>query len=73
MVAGRLSAKLRTTPSVRDRDFGAVSHSLMFRPPGLLAIQVVPTAASLIGMAAMTFTSEHRMGHYFPTRRIQLK
>jgi len=46
MVAGRLSAKLRTTPSVRDRDFGAVSHSLMFRPPGLLATQVVPTDAT---------------------------
>ena len=24
----------------------------------------------LARMAAMTFTSEHRLGHYFPTRRI---
>ena len=49
--------------------FRSCSHFLMFRPPGLLATQVVPTDASL-DMAAVTFTSEHRPGCYLPARRI---
>ena len=36
----------RTTTSVRS-SFRGCNHSLMFRPPGLLATQVVPTATVL--------------------------
>ncbi len=65
---GRRSARTRATTSARTV-FRSCSHSLMFRPPGLLATQVVPTDASS-GMAAVTFTSEHRMSCCLPTRRI---
>jgi hypothetical protein len=40
---GRHLASLRTATSVR-RGFRGCSHSLMFRPPSLLATQVAPTA-----------------------------
>ena len=46
---GRRSTMYRTATSVR-RAFRGCSHSLMFRPAGLLATQIAPTAtASTIG------------------------
>jgi hypothetical protein len=46
---GRRSTMYRTATSVR-RAFRGCSHSLMFRPAGLLATQIAPTAtASTVG------------------------
>lgn len=43
------------------------SHSLMFRPPGLLATQVAPTASRSIPIrAAVAFTSTHISVCYLP-------
>ncbi len=46
-------SNLRATTSAREQ-FRGCSHSLMFRPPDLLATQVVPTAA-FAGRAAVAF------------------
>ena len=49
------------------------SHSLIFRPPGLLATQVVPTAGHVITTpprAAVTFTSTHISVRYLPEQWI---
>ena len=51
-------------PSKRFRDgslFRDCSHSFMFRPPSLLASQIVPTAAIYPRRAAEVFTSEQNM------------
>ncbi len=53
------------------RLFRDCSHSLMFRPPVLLAIQFVPTTGiSEYSWAAMTFTSEQNLSRYLPKHRI---
>jgi hypothetical protein len=51
--------------------FRGCSHSVMFRPPSLLATQVAPTDMTInCHMAAVTFTSEHRKACYLTSRRI---
>lgn len=50
--------------------FRGCSHSVMFRPPSLLATQVAPTDMTRCHMAAVTFTSEHRVACYLTSRRI---
>ena len=54
-------------------DSRGYSHFLMFRPPGLLATQVVPTAEyviTTIPWAAVTFTSTHISVCYLPEQWI---
>jgi hypothetical protein len=54
----------RFSPSKRFHDgslFRDCSHSFMFRPPSLLASQIVPTAATYRHRAAEAFTSEQNM------------
>jgi hypothetical protein len=54
----------RLSPSKRFHDgslFRDCSHSFMFRPPSLLASQIVPTAATYRRRAAEAFTSEQNM------------
>ena len=54
----------RLYPSKRFHDgslFRDCSHFFMFRPPGLLASQIVPTAATYRRRAAEAFTSEQNM------------
>ena len=54
----------RLSPSKRFHDgslFRDCSHSFMFRPPSLLASQIVPTAATYRPRAAEAFTSEQNM------------
>jgi hypothetical protein len=54
----------RFSPSKRFHDgslFRDCSHSFMFRPPSLLASQIVPTAATYRRRAAEAFTSEQNM------------
>jgi hypothetical protein len=54
----------RLYPSKRFHDgslFRDCSHSFMFRPPGLLASQSVPTAATYRRRAAVALTSEQNM------------
>lgn len=47
------------------------SHSLMFRPPGLLATQVAPTASRTMPVrAAVAFTSTHISVCYLPEQWI---
>lgn len=65
----RLPTKFHTTISVW-RAFRYGSHSLLFRPQGLLAILIVPTW--FITNAAMAFTSEQNVSRYLPTHRICL-
>ncbi len=61
---------IRTATSVR-RGFRGYSHSLMFRPPDLLATQIAPTAAFLSEpQAAVTFTSTHISVRYLPEQWI---
>ena len=51
--------------------FRGCSHSLMFRPPDLLATQIAPTAAFLSEpRAAVTFTSTHISVRYLPEQWI---
>ncbi len=60
----------RTATSVR-KGFRGCSHSLMFRPPDLLATQIAPTAAFLSEpRAAVTFTSTHISVRYLPEQWI---
>jgi len=67
---GRLPHLIRTATSVRDCLRGC-SHSVMFRPPGLLTTQVAPTAVPhQRNWAAVTFTSEHPTVRYLPVSRI---
>jgi len=65
----------RTATSVRTL-FRSCSHSLMFRPAGLLATQVAPTAVydglHPFHRAAMAFTSEQYTSRYLPVLRICL-
>jgi len=49
--------------------FRGCSHSVMFRPPGLLATLAAPTTV-LFHWAAVTFTSEHLMTRYLIMPRI---
>jgi hypothetical protein len=66
----RQNATLRTTTSVRWTLRGC-SHSFIFRPLGLLATQVAPTAVNiLLHWAAVAFTSEHIAVCYLPAHRI---
>ncbi len=54
----------RIFPSKRFHDgslFRDCSHFVMFRPPSLLASQVVPTAATYRRRAAEALTSEQSM------------
>ena len=54
----------RLYPSKRFHDgspFRDCSHFFMFRPPSLLASQIVPTAAAYRRRAAEAFTSEQNM------------
>ncbi len=54
----------RFSPSKRFHDgslFRDCSHSFMFRPPSLLASQIVPTATTYRRRAAEAFTSEQNM------------
>ena len=46
------------------------SHSLMFKPAILLAIQVAPTTINILDWAAMAFTSEHITARYLTVPRI---
>ena len=53
------------------RLFRGCSHSLMFRPPDLLATQVAPTADRLpVLRAAVAFTSTHISVRYLPEQWI---
>ena len=66
---GRLPA---FSPSKRFHDgslFRDCSHFFMFRPPSLLASQIVPTAATYRRRAAEAFTSEQNMLRYLRMHR----
>ena len=66
---GRLS---RICPSKRFLDgsqFRDCSHFVMFRPPSLLASQIVPTAATYRRRAAEAFTSEQNMLRFLRMHR----
>jgi hypothetical protein len=63
----------RVSPSKRFHDgslFRDCSHFVMFRPPSLLASQIVPTAATYRRRAAEVFTSEQNMLRYLRMHRI---
>src|SRR5713101_1604947 len=63
----------RLSPSKRFHDgslFRDCSHFFMFRPPSLLASQIVPTAATYRRTAAEAFTSEQNMRRYLRMHRI---
>jgi len=63
----------RVSPSKRFHDgslFRACSHFVMFRPSGLLASPIVPTAAAYRRRAAEAFTSELNMLRYLRMHRI---
>ena len=65
---GRLPARLR------EHDFSRVgfrgcSYFVMFKPPSLLASQIVPTAASVPCWAAEACTSEQNVRRYLRTHR----
>jgi len=65
----------RFSPSKRFHDgslFRDCSHSFMFRPPSLLASQIVPTAATYRRRAAEVFTSEQNMLRCLRMHRICL-
>jgi hypothetical protein len=62
----------RLYPSTRFHDgslFRDCSHSFMFRPPSLLASQIVPTAATYRRRAAEAFNSEQNMLRYLRMHR----
>lgn len=68
--AARQQTTTRTATSVR-RAFRGCRQSIIFKPLGLLAIPVAPTAVGLsIHWAAMAFTSEHIAVCYLPAHRI---
>ena len=63
----------RVNPSKRFHDgshFRDCSHFVMFRPSGLLASQIVPTAATYRRRAAEAFTSEQNMRRCLRMHRI---
>jgi hypothetical protein len=63
----------RVSPSKRFHDgslFRDCSHFVMFRPSGLLASQIVPTAATYRRRAAEAFTSEQNMRRCLRMHRI---
>ena len=65
----------RDSPSKRFHDgspFRDCSHFVMFRPSGLLASQIVPTAAAHRRRAAEAFTSELNRLRYLRLHRICL-
>ena len=65
----------RVSPSKRFHDgspFRDCSHFVMFRPSGLLASQIVPTAAAYRRRAAEAFTSELNMLRCLRMHRICL-
>ena len=64
----------RLPASFREHDFSRVgfrgcSHFIMFRPPSLLASQIVPTAASFPAGQPRLFTSEQNVRRYLRTHR----
>ncbi len=59
MGAARHSTNTPTIQLLWRCAFRGCNHSLMFRLPGLLATQVVPTATALVCQAAVAFTSTH--------------
>jgi len=66
---GRLSQPLATQRFQCGQLFRGCRHSLMFRPPGLLATLIAPTTAIPAWpdrRAAVTFTSGHRTVSHFP-------
>jgi hypothetical protein len=63
---GRLSQPKSARRLQCGLTFRGCRHSLMFRPPGLLATLVAPTTAVLYRRAAVTFTSGHRAVSHFP-------
>src|ERR1700757_163411 len=58
---GRLPALTRQNDFMTDPLFRDCSHFVMFRPSGLLASPIVPTAAAYRRRAAEAFTSELNM------------
>jgi hypothetical protein len=63
----------RLYPSKRFHDgslFRDCSHFFMFRPPDVLASQIVPTAATYRRRAAEAFTSEQNMCRCLRMHRI---
>ena len=69
---GRRPTTFRTATSVRAQ-FRGCSHSLMFRPPSLLATLVAPTAGCFGSPgAAVACTSEQNTSRYLPVHRICL-
>jgi hypothetical protein len=67
--------RLNHNPLLNDFRAGGIlrgcSHSIIFRPPSLLATQVVPTAGILTdARAAVAFTSEQNAVRYLPAHRI---
>jgi hypothetical protein len=67
--SGRLFHGYHSTTS-EWRMFRDCSHSVMFGPPSLLAIQVVPTSREYIPRAAMASTSEQNIRRYRRMHRI---
>jgi hypothetical protein len=67
---GRLPACPRRNDFTTDLLFGTAAIPYMFRPPSLLASQIVPTAAAYRRRAAEAFTSEQSMLRYLRMHRI---
>ena len=67
---GRLPALTRQNDFMTDPLFRDCSHFVMFRPSGLLASQIAPTAATYHRRAAEAFTSEHNMLRFLRLHRI---
>lgn len=67
--SGRLFHGYHSTTS-EWRMFRDCSHSVMFGPPSLLAIQVVPTSREYFPRAAMASTSEQNIRRYRRMHRI---
>ena len=65
---GRLPASFREHDFSRV-DFRGCSYFIMFRPPSLLASQIVPTAASFPAGQPRLFTSEQNVRRYLRTHR----
>ena len=65
---GRLPARLREHDFPRV-GFRGCSYFVMFKPPSLLASQIVPTAASFPCRAAEVFTSEQNVRRCLRTHR----
>ena len=65
---GRLPACLREYDFPRG-GFRGCSYFVMFRPPSLLASQIVPTAASFLAGQPRLFTSKQNVCRYLHTHR----